>query len=133
MTWRWPWVSRTAWDFAAQECADLQRRVQAQAEDARVERIRYDALLDKYHALKLVGAAVPVTPSPPREPREHDPIAAAIYARAGGDRRLIRAMGQFAKDQRTMGAGIEEILTQIEQGVLDDDGVPSSNGSGSMR
>lgn len=88
------------------------------------ERARYDALLEKYHALKLAGAAEPVVgaPVPKAEP---DPVLAAIRLAARGDAGLSHAMLQQVTRDRRAGLPDEFIINQIEAGVpVYLDGVP---------
>lgn len=67
MTFQWPWVSRATYDRHTQVLIDAQG---AQIVQNEWLRDRYDALLDKYHALKLAGASAsesitvpdPITP-----------------------------------------------------------------------
>lgn len=67
---RWPWVSRREHERQCQSRYSSSNAAFAQVVDGLRgqlldERKRYDALLDKYHALKLQGAVVVEPPMPP--------------------------------------------------------------------
>lgn len=84
-------------------------------------RSRYDALLEKYHALKASGAAPEL--SPLTRP-ERDPVIDAITYKAGTDSKLRSIMIQAAMAQRAADKSDEEIIKQIESGIADDEGIP---------
>lgn len=111
---KWPWVSRddrlavVVTEYARQT-VELDQRWQA----------RYDALLDKYHALKVSGASVP-EPAPTLQHPDYDPVQAAITAKAGPDRKLRAMMRREAMQSRAAGIPDIEIIQAIEQGVTVD-------------
>lgn len=119
---RWPWVNR--------EIIDIQHRAFRAAHDRLVDevtnlRVERDAVLDKYHALKLQGASTP-EPKPTLERPTYDPVMGAITAKAGGDRRLRATMSRQAMSDRALGVPEQEIIQRIEQGVtLEDEGIPA--------
>jgi hypothetical protein len=111
-----PWVPREA--LAALDAA--WRTIHA----SDVE--RFNALLDKYHALKLQGAEAPppvvqVTPRQlqPIEPEEEE-LKALVADHAGDDLRKRAIMLRQLKRDRLDGVSVEEIRRQIEQGVQGD-------------
>lgn len=73
---RWPWVSRAQYeamfDAVVRERAALTATRAAGDEAIRVANARYDALLEKYHALRVSGANAPepekAVPPPKRPP-----------------------------------------------------------------
>lgn len=113
---RWPWVSRDVYESET-------RRAEAWKEQANRECDKYESLLDKYHALKIQGAAVPEEPQK-LAPTNMDPVMCAITAKAGPDRKLRAMMSRQAMLARAAGIPDMEIIQQIEQGVSVDDGIP---------
>ena len=77
---RWPWVSRELYEDAVGNVDRFARLIDQDS-------VRYDALLDKYHALKMQGA-VSVEPRQPVEAKEPDAVHWAIMQRAGNNRAL---------------------------------------------
>ena len=65
---RWPWVSRARFDAAEAFNARLWReeheRAEAWLSQLNNLQTRYADLLDKYHALRMEGQAVPLPPAP---------------------------------------------------------------------
>ncbi len=107
-----PWVSREAFDALDKawhelHFADLQR---------------YDALLEKYHALKLQGAFIPepAVQHTPRGPEPKDELKALIAAQAGTDLRRRGMMLRQLRQDRADGVSPEEIRRSIENGVQSD-------------
>jgi dihydrodipicolinate synthase/N-acetylneuraminate lyase len=88
------------------------------------ERSRYDALLEKYHALKLQGGgeAVVRAPLPAASP---DEVAQAIALKAGTDPALRRHLEQYAKAQRLKRTADSDIVDSILNWLDDDEGVPA--------
>lgn len=83
--------------------------------------VRYDALLEKYHALKLQGANAPVE-RPKLEPATQDIVTAAIHARAAkvplaARVQAVHAMQAWVNEQRAAGASDNELLFDLERGV----------------
>jgi hypothetical protein len=115
----WPWVSREAFDEVIRTMAYHQQAVNVANE-------RYDALLEKYHALKLQGAEAPppVTQYPPRTAEPDDELKALIAEQAGGDLRRRAIILRQLRQDRADGVSPEEIRRQIEQGIQAD-GVPA--------
>lgn len=119
---RWPWVT---YGTVHQLMLEAVKGVhQSWREDRADMQARYDDLLDKYHSLRLQGAAQP-EPKTTLERPEFDPVQAAITAKAGPDRKLRALMGREAADARRLGISDHEIIRQIEQGVEIDDGIPA--------
>jgi hypothetical protein len=122
---RLPWVSRELYDTLARisgaAIADIGKLLGN-------EQTRYDALLEKYHALKLQGAE----PLPPMGslvygPRTPDPDAefkVLIAEQAGTDLRQRAVMLRQLRQDRLDGVSPEEIRRAIERGVQSD-GVPT--------
>lgn len=82
---------------------------------------RYQDLLDKYHALKLQGAAEPVAPIAPA-PRPIDPIMQEIAAQCGGNTAKRGLMLRQVARDRKAGLDDEVILSRIRQGSQESDG-----------
>lgn len=101
-------------------------RAEAWREQALKDCARHDTLLEKYHALKVSGAA-PAEPHPTLTRPEFDPVLAAITAKAGPDRKLRAMMSREAMEARRLGMPDHEIVAQIERGVeLDmEEGIPA--------
>lgn len=117
---RWPWVARWVYDSVQDDLSVVRSDLQTEIASWR---IRYEALLDKYHALKLSGASVP-EPTPTLLIPAFDPVLAAITAKAGPDRKLRAMMSREAIQSRAAGVPDIEIIQAIEQGVtVDEEGV----------
>lgn len=116
----WPWISRAV--YMARHKEFLRER-EAHHAEMRSWAVRYDTLLDKYHALRVSGASVP-EPTPTLQRPEFDPVQAAITAKAGPDKRLRAMMSREAMQSRAAGIPDIEIIQAIEQGVtVDEEGV----------
>lgn len=113
----WPWISRAV--YMARHKEFLRER-EAHHTEMRDWAVRYDSLLEKYHALKLQGASIP-EPTKTLERPEFDPVMAAITAKAGPDRRLRAQMSAEVMRSRQAGIDDVEIIRAIEQGVTIDD------------
>lgn len=113
-----PWVSRESYDM-------LIALHNATAQDLTASFERFDALLEKYHALKLAGASVPEPKAEPQPPKEPDPVTSAIIARAGKSQALRKHYYEFVNEQRKEGVPDDEIAHAILTGVDDDAGVPA--------
>jgi hypothetical protein len=118
-----PWVSRAhheeviaAWRAAVEETRTPIRETFA----------RFDALLEKYHALRLQGAEAPpplpkISELPPRTVVDPDAeLKGLIAEQAGPDLRKRAIMLRQLKRDRLDGVSVEEIRKQIEQGVQSD-------------
>lgn len=119
---KWPWVSRAVVDEAEGQARELVGRSFALTQQLECERARYDALLEKYHALKVVGAAPEVIRAPIEAP-EPDPVTQAILARSHGNARLYQHHVAFANRQRALGIDETNIALAIQIGMPDDAGV----------
>ena len=97
-----PFVSRWTVERIDQELAD------AKAENRRLSD-RYDALLEKYHSLRVTGA-VPVEPVRLPEPEEPSAIDEAINAKAGRNPGLRRYLTQWAASERQKDGVTDESL-----------------------
>lgn len=80
-----------------------------------MERRRFDDLLEKYHALKLQGAAVP-EPAPKLPEYAPDPIQLAISRKAGANRTLRTHYAQEAHRMKAQHVSVEEIVATIDAG-----------------
>jgi hypothetical protein len=121
-----PWVSREHYDLLSHNYE--QAWVQIRAERTIAE-TRYDALLEKYHALKLQGAEAPPTIAdlPLGVSRGPDPDAELkllIAEQAGTDLRRRGMMLRQLRQDRADGVSPEEIRRSIERGVQSD-GIPA--------
>lgn len=110
---KWPWMSRetlNTWKYCYDSAIAANTYLQTQNTD----------LLEKYHALKLQGAAVPEEPQK-LAPTNMDPVMCAITAKAGPDRKLRAMMSREAMQSRAAGIPDIEIIQAIEQGVTVDE------------
>lgn len=118
---RWPLVSRDAYDLAVSQlareqahCRDLDARFTTLWADSadKVSRATYEALLEKYHALKVVGAA---PPEPPRVmvERPANPIMDAVSLAGGNDMERRAFLGSWATQQRLAGTNEDDIVHQL--------------------
>ena len=85
---------------------------------------RYDALLEKYHALRLAGQAVPEPAPAPLPERERDPIADVIGVVAGSNATLRRQLVAHARRKRAEGEDETDIVHGLLNWEEDDSGVP---------
>jgi len=106
---RWPWVSRELYErvyVSDEEWQDAYDKLQADANT------RYDALLAKYHALRLQGATA-AEPRQPVEAKEPDAVHWAIMQRAGNNRALSGYLSGWAQTQRRDDVPDGEIIERI--------------------
>lgn len=128
-----PFVSRAAleratnasWD-ANQRALTAEGRLEAVEEALRVERARYDVLMESYKALRERGAVeLPKPPeTPPYVPAPPDELKQLIAAKCGSDLKLRGLMLRQLEIDRA--AGVKD--HEIEQGILTgipSDGVPA--------
>lgn len=101
---RLPWVSRAQYDLLQH---NYERLYQLRHEDA-----RFDALLDKYHSLRLQGAN-PVEAPKPQQPKEPDAVQYAISNRAGSNVGLRFHLSKWAAEQRFQKVEDGEIIDRI--------------------
>lgn len=123
---KWPWVSREQYDDYVRAHRMLGDELTRQRNALDAERARYDALLDKYHALKFVGATIP-EPVRPLERKDPDPLMQAINVLSAGKPGLrTTMMQQLATDRANPLLDDADILQRIQSGVsvYDDEGVP---------
>lgn len=118
---RWPFVARSTYDRHTQVLIDAQASLVRQGERTLD---LYEALLDKYHALKVMGASLP-EPTPTLPPRTVDPVMQAITDVAGSNRELRSIMSREAMKSRAAGVPDHEIIAQIEAGESAEDGIPA--------
>lgn len=104
---RLPWVSRHAYDAATTYAAEAVANVTEQLHRAEH---RYDELLSRYHALKIMGGDTEPARLAPLALPERDVIDQAIAARAGNDRALARHL----RDQVTMQRILDDKTTDQE-------------------
>lgn len=116
---KWPWVSRAVLDDAEGRCRELTGRAFVLSEQVERERTRYDALLDKYHALKIVGAGLPPEPRTPAPP---NPVTQAIIAKSHGNPTLLAHHRAWANEQQALGVSETNIALAIQAGLPDDMG-----------
>ena len=107
---RWPWMSRRAHEV---ELARYQAAAARAAELLDALLVRYDTLLDKYHALRVVGATIP-EPKAPTPTRQPDPLEPFITTAHPTLRAL--ALRQLRQD-RAAGMTDEEIMQRMREGV----------------
>jgi hypothetical protein len=129
---KWPFVSRREYervqrlygDENVSFCQASTRAFSAECE-AKRERDRYDALLDKYHALKLNGATIP-EPVVTAQKKEPDPLVQTINVLSAGKPGLrAQMMAQLAADRRNPLMDDADILQRIQQGnPAYEEGVP---------
>lgn len=116
---KWPWVARAVYEDAVQAVAVMRTREVMLTN-------RYDALLDRYHALKLAGATPEPTPAEvvPVPPRVEDE-ARTLISEVCGNNYAKRSMmlKQLAMD-RADGKDEDAILSAIRNGIPTD-GVPA--------
>lgn len=115
----WPWVSRPLYDDAIQTVAAMREREVLLTN-------RYDALMEKYHSLKLAGAAPEPKPSEvqPLPARVEDEARLLISEICSTDyRKRSMMLKQLAMD-RADGTNEDAILRAIRTGVQSN-GVPA--------
>lgn len=110
-------VSQAAFNRISALLYDAERR-------AEQERRRFDALLEKYHALKLAGAGESAPATKPLQRSAPDPVAEVIADRAGPNPRLRTQLTLFAASERRNGVPDLEIAKQILHWQDDTSGVP---------
>jgi hypothetical protein len=121
---RWPWVSRAnAREERRVNDLEAERRITRDREallvrQADVAEMRYAALLEKYHALKVVGATPPVIPviipAEPVAPKPLSPIAQVIREQTSGggrhDHALASHLWTYANQLKAGGKTEDEIV-----------------------
>jgi hypothetical protein len=126
---RWPWVSRRSFELLQHNYDQLRHAIHSEEQwAATLERSRsdYNALLDKYHALKLQGASAPDPILAPATRKELDPIVQQINVLSAGKPGLrATMMAQLNSDRIISGLSDAEIMKRIESGVTADDGIPA--------
>lgn len=118
---RWPWETERELHSALlreQEAHAMTKEALSQTKEMFV---RYDDLLDKYHALKLSGAT---PPQPPPQPVQLDPVIAAINDASHRNPKLRALMSREAQRLRLAGFDDHEIIQQIQDGVTPE-GLPA--------
>jgi hypothetical protein len=103
---------------------DYNRLIDENTADTKYHRARYDALLEKYHALKVIGASEPAAPAKPLQRSKPDPVAEVIADRAGPNGRLRSQLTLFAASERRNGTPELEIAKSILHWQDDTSGVP---------
>ncbi len=105
---RWPWVSRAHYALLEHNYREILRMVH----DRQQTDTRYDALLDKYHALRLQGAnAAPIFQ--PVIAKEPSAIDFAINEKAGSNHRLKLYLTGYAARERAANTGDADIVDRI--------------------
>lgn len=90
----------------------IERRRVGETDRAERAEARYDALLDKYHSLKLQGA----NPSPASQSviaKELSPVDWAIQEKAGSNHRLRLYLTGWAAKQSAANVEPEQIIDRI--------------------
>lgn len=118
---RLPWVSRA-------RCREAEDAAFQHLHLFQAEQRRFDALLEKYHALKLQGATIP-EPIVTRSAKEVDPLTQAVLNASAGKPPQVRAMmmKQLNEDRKSVEAGLmdeSDIFRRIDSGFTPDDGIP---------
>lgn len=120
---KWP-VSAAAFEAVVQLLADERKRSDERRREARdsIQELsaRYEALLERYHALRVTGGQLPQAV----EPRPVDAVTQAIIAKSRGNPALYAHYGTYVATQRAMHVEEDEIANAILRGVEDNDGVP---------
>lgn len=123
MTWRWPWVSRRAFDVVVaereRERDEFVRGVNLDharwMESLRTWKAAYDDLMARYHMLKLQGATI-VEPAPVRERPKSDPVKAALAVASRGNPTLLREQTRAVERDRAAGLSDDDIARRILAG-----------------
>ena len=113
-----PWVARSAFDTYREAVAVAQAQRERTLDALRRQ---YDSLLEKYHALRVDGAVVPVGAGRV-EPKPVDPVVAAVMARAmtvapSARGQARQFMLRWVQEQRAMGMDELELVKALERGV----------------
>lgn len=116
---RWPFVSRELYDTAVahanQNAGDYVTAVAGFSARLDAAEARYDALLDKYHALAHPAPAVTVAtvPAVTLMPSEPDPVRDCIRDESNGDHRLAQHLRSHANELRRQGKQPADIVTAL--------------------
>lgn len=102
---RWPWVSRELADMACAQVRDYAARLQMVTRN-------YDALLEKYHALKMQGATFS-EPTRVVEQKRPDPVQDAITEKSGNRHGLKLHLTGWAAKQRALNVEDDKIINAI--------------------
>ena len=120
---RWP-VSAATHDAVLALLADERQRADDTRRSVRdhIQELhtRYDALLEKYHALKVAGGAPPQAVAE----RPVDVVTQAIITKSRGNPTLYAHYGSYVAKARAMHIDEEVIADAIMRGEDDDQGVP---------
>lgn len=131
---RFPFVSRAHYELLEHNYGEMRTELGKQRDgyaahvDSTVaalksEMARYDALLSKYHALKLQGAVI-VGPPVPIERKEQDEVMRRVNILSVGKPGLrAQMLRQVESDRKLHGMNDVEIMQRIEAGVTRDEGV----------
>ena len=109
---RWPWVSR----LLVEATEDRAKRAETQHDQLLG---KYEALLVRYHALKMAGAQ-DVPPAEPAERPEPDLAIQAAIAHAGSNHRLAAHLVGRVRMRRASNESTEDIIRHIIEGQPDD-------------
>ncbi len=127
---KWPWVSRELYDVARLESEAARAAGQQYAEWLVAADARYDALLEKFTALRVQGAVPELPPIVPTaaqtariEIQQPDELRDLIHEKAGTDFRRRGLMLAQLKRDRADGVAEETIRERIEDGVQSE-GIP---------
>lgn len=124
---RWPWQSVTVADVVERRRVGEATRFEAQIADLKaalaLADTRYDDLLDKYHALRGGGAAIPAVLS---EPSVVDEAIDEMARRFGNSTRLRRVLQDYARKAKLKGTDDEAIAAGIRDWRRPDDEAEAS-------
>lgn len=117
---KWPWVSRELATLAQSHARDAEDRA------FRADQ-RYEALLARYHALKMAGASESGAVVERMEPKPPDPCVVAALAKAGNNYRLQQHLLGVIREMRATQQSDAVIIAAIYEGIPDD---PATVGTG---
>jgi hypothetical protein len=121
---RFPWLSRDSLELARASAVSEHENAQHLRYLLTDVTSRYDALLEKFTALRLAGAVEPAPVIVPPAPREPDALETLVAQQADGDVRKRALMIKQVRKDRASGVSDDEIAMRIIGGMSVTDGVP---------
>lgn len=115
---RWPFVSRGKYEMAFNLHIAVRDQYSARLEMAQHNlaemRKQYDALLDKYHALRAAGAnpTSHALPPAPRPAKPADEAIESVVERFGGNAKLRRRLQKYVNLERQKPDADEERIAE---------------------